>query len=377
MSPPLSGLLNDMLQRSKDQVTIEVKDDNCFVFNGVASSPGPFLEIEQPRELATQIDSVFLNGQPNRYLGSAVLSVGDGRVRVEVSKLPALRGPRYSLKLVDPDAAVPSLHALIPLKEMRDKLVEVLRNNSGAVLLSGGPRCGKTTSAYSLLNALSGEGGNVVSLEREPLTELSQVSQVKTQGEWRSLLEAAQAQAPTVLFVDDLTLSELPEFLNQCEAGRSILFACSTSDSLGGLKKLISSRGDRAFDLNRVTAFLHLQTATRQCPHCRVEYRPSPSVFDSLIHEKLAEPDQLFFTSQGCQTCHGSRVLGRCQVFELLILNSILREMVEAGRPAAAIKKAALENGRLVPFLSTARLLLKQGDLSATDALRLFGGQHR
>ena len=93
-----------------------------------------------------------------------------------------------------------------------------------------------------------------------------------------------------------------------------------------------------------------------------------------MIHEKLAERDQLFFACKGCAECRNSKILGRTHVFELFTLTPILKEMVEAGRPAAAIRKAASESSHLIPFQATARPLLKQGELSATDALRYFGG---
>ena len=369
---PLSALFLEMLQRGMSQVTVEVKESKATVFDSAALAPTPLLNIEQVGPVVAQLDALFLKGGSSPYLGSATLAVGEHFLKAEVSKLPALSGPRYSLKLVDPGSAVPPLKSLVPVPKMRETLLEILRDGVGAVMLAGAGRCGKTVAAYSILSNLASDQGvtNLISLEKEPLTVLASVSQVRRDNDWQALLEAAQAQSPALIYVDDISTAELPEFLDTCEAGNSLLFACTTNDPMS----LIAGKNAQGADLNGLAAILHLQSVPRQCPHCRSEYQPPASVLDSLVHEKLADRDQLFFTCGGCSECRNSKILGRTHAFELLTLNPILKEMLEAGRPAPAIRKAAFESSHLIGFQATAKILLKQGDLSATDALRYFGG---
>ena len=369
---PLRSLFLEMLKRSLNQVTLEASDGAAVVFESAALAPAPFLNVEQAGPLLAQLDGLFFKNGSNPYLSSAALTSGEHYLRVEVSKLPALSGPRYSLKLVDPGSAIPPLKALMPVPKMRELLLEILRDGQGAVMLAGAARSGKTLAAYSILSNLSSEHGvsNAIALEREPLTVLPFVSQVRREADWQPMLEAAQAQSPALVYVDDITTADLPDFLETCEAGHSLLFSCRTNDPMA----LITGKGSQGPDLSGLAAILHLQSVPRQCPHCRVESLPAAAVLDSLIHEKLAERDQLFFACKGCAECRNSKILGRTHVFELFTLTPILKEMVEAGRPAAAIRKAASESSHLIPFQATARPLLKQGELSATDALRYFGG---
>jgi CRP-like cAMP-binding protein len=368
---PLNALFKEMLQRDLEQVAVEIKGHDGFAYD-VNSPAEPMLKIEHAETLGRQLDSAFFLGGKKLYITDGVLLVGEARLKVELSRLETLSGLRYSVKLLDPEEELPSLQTLIPVERLREKLIEVLWEDSGLVLFSGAPRCGKTTTAYSLLSELARrrDFGNVIVLEKEPALEMESVSQVKKPDEWRPLLEAAFAQAPALLFMDDVAVPEIPDFLRLCEPGRRVLFTSNTDQPL----ECLQERG-KDIDLNRLDGVLHQRWLPRQCPSCREEYQPSPSVLRNLIQAGLAQEGQLHFAATGCNHCRGSGYSGRCHIFELLTFNAFIREMLEAGRPVQAIRSFAIENELLLPAQLTVRFQLRQGDLSAIDALKHFGGR--
>jgi cyclic nucleotide-binding protein/type II/IV secretion system protein/type II secretion system (T2SS) protein E len=375
LSTQLSALFREILGRGVKQTVLDIKGGVALVYD--TDSPAtPLLRIGKAETLEAQLDTAFFSRGNNPYLGEGVLAATQSLMKVELSRLQTLAGVRYSVKLVDPEEKLPSLQRLLPTEHLRESLLKVLWEDSGVVLISGSPRCGKTTTAYSILERLSQrrDFGNVITIEDEPHLRLEAVSQVKKVREWRPLLQAALAQEPALLFLDDVARSDIPEFLNLCEPGRRVMFACSLTDPLESLREQEREREHR-IDITKINGVLHQRWLPRQCPSCRAEYQPSQTLLRSLVQADLALENQLHFTSEGCSQCRGSGYSGRCHVFEFLILNSFLREMIEAGRPAAAIRTAAAKSGRTIPAASMAKHLLKQGDLSATDALKHFGGR--
>ena len=376
LAEPLQALLQAILYRKLNRITIQALSQKCVVADPAASTLKPLLLIEDPAQrehLLHQLTGLFTDGQS---VITHTLLLGQYPCTLQASCLQTLEGPRYALRLVDQKGSIPSLSALMPYEPLKNRLLQGLRARGGAVLLAGAPRTGRTTTAYSLLRAVAEDFGldNVITLEKKPPAKLGVVSQVQAGQGWQNLIEAALLQVPSLLFVDDVELPELANLLGKCEGGHTT-FACFDSDEpLKALMSILTAEEPgSAVDLSNLALLCHQKSFPRQCPHCREECQPSGAVLSRLSRENLVEPGQIFFRSAGCDKCRDTGSLGRCSVFELTEFNPFLREMMQAKRPLDALRKAAKDNGLFMPFQVCAKVLLKQGDLAATDALRYFG----
>jgi type II secretory ATPase GspE/PulE/Tfp pilus assembly ATPase PilB-like protein len=301
--------------------------------------------------------------------------VGESSCHLQLSQLPTLSGPRFSLRFSESKSKLPTALELLPQETLRETVLGAIKQPGQFVVLAGKPRSGRSTTAYGLIQALRDDHGlsNILTLEREPWANLRDVPQVKVDGHWEQALEASVFQAPELLVVDPLELSDLGDLVGAADAGHTTLVCVTSSQPLKDLSQLSREEEFGEMMLERLDLLLHQVLLPRLCPACREDYEPSAAVKGQLVREHLADSDQTFFRSAGCKSCRGSGMLGKTPVLEALTLNPMIRELLQAGRAEDAIRKTALGSGLLIPFRASAKVLLRQGDIATTTALRYFG----
>lgn len=377
LTPPLSSLIGHAL--SQDELHVIVQTSLSEGLELVSPQEGGFklladFDRGQAEQLKSQLSAILQGSSQKPQVESVSLIIGEQRVSLQLSCLPTLAGPRYSLRFLDPAGSIPNFLHLAPLEALRDTIFTKFHRPGQQVLLAGPVRSGRSTTIYSLIKALREEQGltNVVLLETRPLVELPGALQVKIERDWELALEAALTQRPDLLILDEAEPAVLSKVLGFTDCGHSTLATLKTSNALVDLARL-RDESTGASPLENVGLLLQQVLVPKLCPHCRTGYDPSSTVRTQLQRCQLIEPEQPLFHSPGCSQCRGSGSVGRLAVLEALTFNPVLKEMVMAGRPEDAVRRSALSSGQLVPFQASAKVFLRQGELSATTALRFFG----
>lgn len=340
---------------------------------------------EKEREtLGEQLDGLLRGEDGGAEATALSLRAGGQRCQLGISRLPTLRGHRYSLSLSDPRRAIPTPTYLWPADAIRGTVEKAL-GGGGAVLIVGAARSGRSTTLYSLMRALEEQGqrGNLIALEQEPLLALDGVAQVRLEPEYasddpardlRRNLRAALAQSPEALVVDEAPESQLGQLLELADDRLTVLTTLRGGDPLGALVGLAERHPGALGGIENVRLLIGQQLLRRICSGCRAEYSPSPSVLGQLEQAGLGTRSDRYYHGAGCSHCQGTGLKGRVASFELVQLNPFLADMLRNRRPADGVRKAAVSNGLLFSFKSFARLLVLQGQILPTEALRLHGG---
>ncbi len=342
------------------------------------------LEEWEREALGEQLDGLFGDQEGGAEVAGLSLQAGGKRCQLGVSRLPTLRGQRYSLSLSDPRRAIPAANYLWPTEALQGTVEKTLVGG-GALLLVGPARSGRSSTLYTLMRLLEGDGqsANVIALEQEPLLALDSVAQVRLPAEFgsedpgrdlRRHLRVAMAQAPDALVVDEAPEKELGQLLELADDRLTVLTTLRGGDPLGTLAGLAERHPAALNGLENVRLLMGQQLLRRICSSCKVEYSPSPSVLGQLEQAGLGSRSDRYFHGAGCPQCRGTGLRGRVASFELVQLNGFLAEMLRNRRPADAVRKAAVSNGLVFSFKSFARLLVQQGQILPTEALRLYGG---
>jgi type IV pilus assembly protein PilB len=373
---PLAGVLSQALGGQSSHILLQPCHGEMRVLTPSEGGLKELVKLDGPEQsgaLQNQMRDLFFPNSEGAEISTASLLVGSDRLYLQLSKLPTLSGPRYSLRLMEPKRTLPPATQLLPHETLRETVMGKLQQAGQLVVLAGAPRSGRSTTGYALLHHLFEEQSldNILTLESSPLANFPEISQVKVNGGWEGALEAALMQMPELLYLDELDTATLPLVLRVADSGHTTLACYSSAHPLLDLSKL--SKESDGVSLEPLGLLLQQTLLPRLCPHCRTDYEPSGSVKGQLVRSGLAEQNQLFFHSPGCSKCRGSGVMGRVPVLEALTMNPMIREMVRAGRPEEAIRKAALGGGLLVPYTASVQILMKQGEVGATTALRFFG----
>jgi CRP-like cAMP-binding protein len=371
---PLSNLLREALNRKVEQILI----DNGRIVVPKDSTLQTFCVLpEGAREdiLTKQLETYFFSESEGPEVTSTVLHLEPNFCHLELSRLPTLSGPRYSLGILESNQQRPTLSELFPQRIVRERLTEQLTTPGRLTILAGAPRSGLSTTVHGLLCAIVAERGveNIVSLETHPRVTLPAIPQINFETQRESLLQAALAQFPKLIAIDRLLGEELPALARYLVEGPATLVAVQADDPIEQLS-LLGAQGETVVEA--VDTVLHQKLVPNLCPHCRSEHTPSASVTKQLEKCGFSPDETKFFHSPGCRQCHQTGTLGKSPVIESLTLKPILRELLLAGRSARSVRKTARDANLLVPFHATASLLLKQGNISPATCLRHFGERY-
>lgn len=375
---PLAGVLGQAMARQVGHLIVQPCHGEVQVLTTSESGLKKLVELESAesgRSLQEQMKNLFFPNPELSEVANSSILVGEERLYLQLSQLPTLSGPRFSLRLLEPKRTLPTVNQLLPHDSLRESVLSKLQQAGQLVLLAGAPRSGRSTTAYALMRHLFEEQGvdNILTLEKSPLANFPEIPQVKVTGSWSTALEAALMQVPELLFLDELDSSALGQVLLSADSGHTTLACFSSAHPLIELGKIGKAAEGPDASLESIGLLLQQTIVPRLCHHCRVDYEPSTSVKTQLGRSGLAEAGQLFFHSAGCSKCRGSGVLGKVPVLESLTMTPMIREMIRACRPEEAIRKAAIGAGLMIPHSASVGVLMKQGEIGATTAMRFFG----
>lgn len=386
---PFDTLLAQAYAGEQGRVIVEPTPDGIALF--AADSSGRLepldcrLDPTQKNALGQQLKALFGADTEANEVRTRVVVIDGRRCEVHLSRLQTMRGPRYAVGVTDPREAVPSPSALWPVDALKQTIEAAARGGGGAVLVVGPSHSGRSTTLYSLLRLFDQETGrtNALTLETKPLLTLDQIAQVRLPGDLLgqcepqnliSALRVALEQKPDILMVDEPGGEGLYSVLEAAEDGLTVLTTMRGTDPITTLTGLLGRSNAPVATVENLSLILGQQLLRRICPHCRQEFSPSPAVVSQLELSGLGSRADRFFHGAGCDRCRGSGVSGKVAVFESLKLNPFLAEMMRARRSPEALRKAALSHGLLFPFKGFAKVLVAQGQILPTEALRLFGG---
>jgi type IV pilus assembly protein PilB len=378
ISEPLSTVLNRALSGQLSHVLVQPAHAGLKVLSPVEGGLKLLMELGQDEKgpsLQEQLQRLFFETTDQPEVNTTSIQVDQDRCYLQLSQLPTLSGPRFSIRLLDPKRTLPPITQLMPHDALREVVVGKLLQPGQLVVLAGSARSGRSTTVYSLMHHLWEDHGleNILTLEQRPLANIPEIPQVKVQKDWDAAVEAALVQAPELLVFDEIDLATFPLISRVADAGHTSLACLSSSHPIQDLARLSQDGDGPGVSLDALGLLVQQTLLPRLCNHCRVDYIPSSSVKSQLVRNSLADNDQLFFHSAGCSKCRGSGILGKVAVLEALTLTPMVRELIRAGRPEEAILKSAQGSGLLMPFSLSARVLLKQGELGTTTAMRFSG----
>jgi len=277
--------------------------------------------------------------------GYFVSSMDDADVEVHLTITPGDLGESMELRLLDRREGAPGLSQL-GLDEKRLTVIqEELEKDSGAIVVAGPPRSGRSTLVYAMLQHLNDGRHYIVTLENPIHLDLPGVTQV-TEGQGgirgRQAVETALRQNPDVLFVDRVEDRESVELLLRSATGnrRSVL-CLETQDSIGALKRFLSNELDAETLSSGLSMVIAVRLIRKLCPSCKTEakLRGRDAERLGLSHEQAA--GVTLFVHKGCDACTGTGYRGRTGVFEILPITDTLKNALRAGQNPDEILRLA------------------------------------
>lgn len=287
--------------------------------------------------------------------GRARVWVRDHEVDLRVSVLPTFFGEKVMLRVLDRSRLRLDLDSLGFLADDLTRLKSFLTHPQGMILITGPTGGGKTTTLYSALNAVRSESKNIVTVEDPIEYQLEGANQVQVNERagltFATGLRSILRQDPNVIMIGEIRDIETAEMALQASlTGHLVLSTLHTNDAPAAVTRLV----DLGLTPYLISATLFAVIAQRLVrkvhPLCKKAYSPDE---EYLLKHGLNPDDsdnRTLYRGLGCPGCDYTGYRGRTGVFQILVMNSELKEAIARGASLGRITQVAREHGMRTLF---------------------------
>ena len=218
----------------------------------------------------------------------------------------------------------------------------------GMVLVTGPTGSGKTTTLYAGLQTRDRGAEKIVTVEEPIEYQLAGVTQVPVHRQagvtFGAALRSILRQDPDVIMVGEMRDAETAEIAVQAAmTGHLVFSTLHTNDAIGAIARLLDLAIPDYLVAATLEAVLAQRLVRRICDDCRVEYRPSAEHISTLAGRPIGRMTLL--KGAGCAACRETGFRGRVGLFELLVLDELIREAIVKGASRADLRQLAESTG--------------------------------
>ncbi|MFQ5780779.1 MAG: GspE/PulE family protein, partial [Nitrospiria bacterium] len=217
------------------------------------------------------------------------------------------------------------------------------------LLVTGPTGSGKTTTLYAGLNRINSSEKNIITIEDPIEYQLKGIGQIqvnpKIQLTFASGLRSILRQDPDMIMVGEIRDTETAEIaIHASLTGHLVFSTLHTNDSAGAITRLLDMGIEPFLVSSSVVAIVAQRLVRLICPECRVSYHPSPEELRKL-GIKGDHSDLLFYRGKGCAHCMNTGYCGRAGLYEILLLDDEIRNMILSKMDSSRIKGEAVSKG--------------------------------
>ena len=280
--------------------------------------------------------------------GGMRIKIGGKDVDIRVSIVPTAFGERIVLRLLYRESALLPLEQIGFSGEYLKQFNELITRPHGIILVTGPTGSGKTTTLYASLSKINSPDKNIITIEDPIEYQLKGIGQIqvnaKIQLTFAAGLRSVLRQDPDVILVGEIRDSETAEIAIQAAlTGHLVFSTLHTNDSAGAVTRLIDMKIEPFLISSSVMAILAQRLVRVLCKECREPYEITPAEIKELEFKTAA--GAMAYRAKGCETCFNTGYLGRKAIYELLIVDDDIRQLIMKNTDAATMKAAAMQKG--------------------------------
>lgn len=299
------------------------------------------------------------------------------RVDIRVGTMPTKYGESLVMRLLEKNSRVQTPVELGLGDERAALLRRLVEKPHGLFLATGPTGSGKTTTLYSILQGIYTPEKKIITIEDPIEYELPGVAQIPVRPSrnftFATGLRAILRQDPDIVMVGEIRDSETAEIaIRAALTGHQVFSTLHTNDSTGAVTRLIDMGVEAFLISSSLEGVLAQRLVRRVCSACRTEVDPSEGMRERLEILSGRGLEGKFYVGRGCDECRGTGYRGRIGIFELLAVNSEMRELILHRRSNSELKGLAQRN--MVTMHQDALLKAAAGITTLEEIVRVSSG---
>ncbi|MBI5872837.1 MAG: Flp pilus assembly complex ATPase component TadA [Candidatus Omnitrophica bacterium] len=292
--------------------------------------------------------------------GRAKVKLGEIDVDLRISVIPTLYGENMVIRIL-PTQMIFNIGDLGLSPGDLLMVDDLLEKPHGIIFLTGPTGSGKTTTLYSFLSKLNKPDVKIITIEDPIEYDLTGITQVQVNPKigltFASALRNLLRHDPDIMMVGEVRDLETGELaIRTALTGHLVFSTLHTNDAASAVTRLVDMGIEPYLVASSVQAFIAQRLVRTICTECKESvplkdiYKEKEATKDAM--EMIEKPTHVF-RGKGCEACKFTGYKGRIAIYEILLINEAIRQLVLDKASASQIKKKAIESGL--------RTLLREG----------------
>jgi type IV pilus assembly protein PilB len=282
--------------------------------------------------------------------GRISLTVQNNPVDLRVSVLPTMFGESVVLRVLDRSQVSFDLEKL-GLRPDDIKLLRLLINKPNGIIIVTGPTgCGKTTTLYSALSELNTIDTKVITTEDPVEYDMDGMIQVQMKPDigltFARCLRSILRQDPDIILVGEIRDLETAEIAAQASlTGHLVFTTLHTNDAPSTIARLLDLGVEPFLLTATIEGIVGQRLVRRICASCKTAFEPDEAQLKDLHLTEEEIKGKKFYYGRGCNRCNGTGYKGRIGIFETMVFNDEIRDLVMSRASTNVLRVAAQKAG--------------------------------
>jgi len=308
--------------------------------------------------------------------GRIKMKFGTSVIDFRVSALPSYHGESIVMRILRPESAQMGIPALGFAEDDYQRFQRIIRRPNGIFLVTGPTGSGKTTTLYAALQDLNRPDRKIITAEDPVEYNFAGMNQCQVREDiglsFAKILRSMLRQAPNIILVGEIRDREVGDVAIQAAlTGHLVFSTLHTNDAPSAITRLIDMGIKPFLVASSIQAILAQRLIRVICQECKTEDKsPNLRTLRLLGFKQEETAGRTFWKGAGCKRCSGTGYRGRKGIFEMMNMNSQLRDLAFNRAPTTQLRAAARATG-MRSLLEDGKLKVLAGVTTAEDLLRV------
>ncbi len=315
--------------------------------------------------------------EKRRHQGGRLLFEHKGvEIDMRVSFYVTVHGEKVVMRLLNRQKSLTPLTEIGMKPRIRERFIQdALELPSGVIIVTGPTGSGKTTTVYSCINHINRPDISIITAEEPVEYLIDGISQCsinpKINLTYEESLRHIVRQDPDVIVIGEIRDTFSAEIAVQSAlTGHKVLTTFHTEDSIGGLIRLLNMEIEAFLISSTVVSVLAQRLLRRVCLNCAIPAKADAAALQRLGYAQTDLAEGRFMMGLGCPKCNHTGYSGRVAVFELLVLDELVRTAILERKTSHDIRKISIEKSGLVTLLEDGIVKVCEGTTTFEEVLR-------
>ena len=358
----LDYILRESIEKNASDIHIEPRFEKIVVRIRIDGALNKLIELPKKiyPHLVTRIKILSGLDISEKRLpqdGRFSFTFSEEKIDIRVATTPTGNAEKIVLRILDIQRISYTPEGIGLLNDNYEKVMSLISQPSGLILICGPTSSGKTSTLYTLLRKIQNEELNIMTIEDPIEYKIDGINQIEvnpnTGLSFEKGLKAILRMDPDKIMIGEIRNEDTAHIaISSSITGHLVLSTLHTESSPASIGRLIDMGIEPYLISAGLIGVISQRLIRKLCPHCREKIKNTNPLIDS----------EYIYRAKGCSKCNGG-YKGRIAVFEIMIIDSEIRDMISRKENIKNIKNLAIEKG-MNTLSSEILKLIEKGETS-------------